>query len=110
MAAEVPAGKIARMREERVYARLVIAAVILKFDLATLLPDGEVMLYGDCGARCVTKMKDQGIAEVGDQCEGEKAKQYSTDEALHLLLILARDGVAHGSGNSFQCERRMSKS
>ena len=53
----------------------------------------------------MAKMQEQSIAEVGEERQGEKAKQYSNDEALHVQIILARDGVAHGSGNSFQCER-----
>ena len=48
---EIPAWGLTGMREQRVYARLVVRSIVLKFNLAGLLPDGEIVLNGDRGAR-----------------------------------------------------------
>ena len=66
VAAEVPAGWVAGVREECVCAGTVDVAVVLDLELVVLLSDDEIVLDGDGGVRILAEVQGSGIAEVDE--------------------------------------------
>jgi hypothetical protein len=87
VAAQVPAGWIARVRKQGVGTWLVDVAVVLGFVLVVLLFDQEVVLDGDGGVRIMAQMQDERVAEIKQDKEDDEEEVGAEQKALHAGLL-----------------------